>query len=90
MATLRRPATRAKHNEVSIILILLLRPKTGAKGGREEWGGFGVVCVFWSCVAHVRYKKSPLQVSREAGSLCGRHFTQYNVSTVTRMGTYNL
>jgi hypothetical protein len=34
MATLRRPATRAKHNEVSIILILLLRPKTGAKGGR--------------------------------------------------------
>ena len=38
MATLRRPATRAKHNEVSIILILLLRPKTGAKGGR---GGVG-------------------------------------------------
>ena len=33
MATLRRPATRAKHNEVSIILILLLRPKTEAKGG---------------------------------------------------------
>lgn len=37
MATLRRPATRAKHNEVSIILILLLRPKTEAKEG----GGVG-------------------------------------------------
>lgn len=41
MATLRRPATRAKHNEVSIILILLLRPKTEAKGGGR---GFGVDC----------------------------------------------
>lgn len=54
MATLRRPATRAKHNEVSIILILLLRPKTEAKGG-----GSGLRCGlygFWSGVAHVRYK----------------------------------
>ena len=42
MATLRRPATRAKHNEVSIILILLLRPKTEAKGGGGR--GFGVDC----------------------------------------------
>ena len=43
MATLRRPATRAKHNEVSIILILLLRPKTEAKGGGGG-RGFGVDC----------------------------------------------
>ena len=40
MATLRRPATRAKHNEVSIILILLLRRKRGAKGS-FFWGGWG-------------------------------------------------
>ena len=39
MATLRRPATRAKHNEVSIILIFLLRPKTEAKGGGGSMGG---------------------------------------------------
>ena len=43
MATLRRPATRAKHNEVSIILILLLRPKTEAKGG-----GGGVGASVWT------------------------------------------
>jgi hypothetical protein len=90
MATLRRPATRAKHNEVSIILILLLRPKTGAKGGR---GGVGWlrcgVRVLELCSARTLQKK-PTAGPREAGSLCGRHFTQYNVSTVTRMGTYNL